>query len=43
MLTLLLCSASAAETVSSGACGSNLTWTMDSSGVVKIWIWCILL
>ncbi len=36
LLTLLPVNALAAETVSSGSCGSNLTWELDSDGTLTI-------
>ena len=36
LLTLLPVNALAAETVSSGSCGSNLTWELDSDGALTI-------
>ena len=36
LLTLLPVSAMAAETVSSGSCGDNLTWELDSDGTLTI-------
>lgn len=36
LLTLLPVNALAAETVSSGSCGSNITWELDSDGTLTI-------
>ena len=36
LLALVPVSASAAETVDSGTCGDNLTWTLDSDGLLTI-------
>ena len=36
LLSLLPVTAGAADIVSSGTCGENVTWTLDASGVLKI-------
>lgn len=36
LLTLLPVSAMAAENVSSGSCGDNLTWELDAEGTLTI-------
>ena len=36
ILTLLICCTAIAETIASGDCGNNVTWTLDDTGLLSI-------